>query len=76
MTKKLKRYQKLLYFSSIIALLGILYATVFRSTSGTYGIVMIGVACLFFIAGMAEKRKHDENHSTQETPDKIDSANQ
>lgn len=57
-TFPMERYRKLIFLSIILIALGITFSTTLDQ--GSLGTVLIAVGGLFFIMGMAEKRKMDE----------------
>ncbi|MBT8221257.1 MAG: hypothetical protein KJP00_15625 [Bacteroidia bacterium] len=60
MKKKWEKYQRYIYFGTIVIALGISFSTTLKDSVGALGTVFIAIGGLLFIAGMNEKRKKDE----------------
>jgi hypothetical protein len=50
-------YQQFIYIGFVIIALGVTFSTILDESYSSLGIVLIAVGGLFFIAGMARKRK-------------------
>jgi len=57
MLKILEPYRRKIFVGIILVALGIVYNTTLSNTSGSLGIVFIGIGSLFFISGMKMKKE-------------------
>ena len=53
-------YKRILFIGIILIALGVTFSTTMKEDVGSIGTVFIAVGGLFFIAGMARKRKEEE----------------
>ena len=60
LTNNSENYRRALLFGIILIALGIVFNTTLASSAGSLGTVLIAVGGLFFIIGMARKRKTEE----------------
>ena len=56
----MEKYRRLIFTGLIIISLGITTSTTSGEKFGSLGTVLIAVGSLFFIAGMSQKRKQDD----------------
>ena len=57
MSEKRAEYKRFIFAAIIIIVLGIIFSTALKETSGSLGTVLVAVGGLFFIAGMSKKNK-------------------
>lgn len=53
-------YRRAIFLSIILIFLGVIFNTIIKENTSAIGIVFIAVGGLFFIIGMANKKKADE----------------
>ena len=54
-------YRRKIYIAIILIALGISFNTTLKDSVGSIGTVMIAIGGLFFIAGMAAKKKEEQS---------------
>lgn len=62
----LQGYRRQIFFSMLMIALGVVFTTTLNKNSGTVGIVFIAIGGLFFIIGMYNKKKEDEEGNNDE----------
>jgi len=59
-------YRRAIFLSIILISLGVVFNTVIKANTSAIGTVFIAVGGLFFIIGMANKKKEDHKEKTKE----------